>query len=416
MRIAFLVTSFPNPSSTPILKQVTGLMDRGHEVDIYGDRQGNLSTIHADIERYGILERVHNPIMPKSGAARFLKGASIFASRVWSDPKTCLRAMNVLRYGEMAYGFTLLYAAQPFVKRKPYDIVHCQFAPNGIKGVFLKECGIVGGPLLTTIRGYDVTSYPRRRGADVYAELFRKGDYFTANSDFLAQKAIDLGCPPKKIVTLPTGINMNRFKYVERSVEPDRDITVLSVGSLVEVKGIRYGLQTMAEVMRRFPNVRYNIAGDGPLRSSLENLADELGITDRVRFLGAQTEDELVAQYSHADLFLFPGVVSSQGDEEGFGGVCVEAQASGLPVVASRVGGIAQTVAENESGILVDQKNVKGLVDALCDLLEHPQRWSDMGKAGRSHVVKHFDLELVTDRLVEIYERLLRGETPSLRA
>ena len=413
MRIAFLVTSFPNPSSTPILKQVVGLMDRGHEVDIYGDRQGNLSTIHADIERYGILKRVYNPIMPKSRAGRFLKGASTLASRVWGDPKTCFRAMNVLRFGEMAYGFTLLYAAQPFDRKKHYDIVHCQFAPNGIKGLFLKECGIVDGPLLTTIRGYDVTSYPRRRGADVYAELFRKGDYFTANSDFLAHKAIDLGCPPEKIVTLPTGINMSRFQYVERPTGADREITVLSVGSLVEVKGIGYGLRAMAEVMQRFPRVQYNIAGDGPLRSSLEGLADELGIADRVQFLGAQTEDQLVAQYAQADLFLFPGVVSSQGDEEGFGGVCVEAQASGLPVVASRVGGIPQTVKENESGFLVEQKNVSALVDALCNMLEHPQRWSEMGKAGRSHVVKHFDLDLVTDRLVEIYERLLRDSLPN---
>ena len=88
----------------------------------------------------------------------------------------------------------------------------------------MKESGLVDAPLLTTIRGYDVTAYPRRRGSDVYAELFRKGDYFTANSNFLAQRAIELGCPREKIVTLPTGINMARFQYVEREVDPDKGI------------------------------------------------------------------------------------------------------------------------------------------------------------------------------------------------
>ncbi|MEM6779846.1 MAG: glycosyltransferase [Planctomycetota bacterium] len=409
MRIAFVVTSFPNPASTPILKQITALMDRGHEVDVYGDRQGDLSAPHADIDTYKLFNRIHHPRMPSSPWQRFCGGMSMLGKRIWNDPGTCLRSLNVAKYGEMAYGFTLLYAAQTLNHEKPYDVIHAQFGPNGIKAMFLKECRLLKGPLLTTFRGYDLTAYPRRRGGAVYRGLFRAGNYFTANSAFLAQRAMELGCPEDKIEVLPTGINLNRFKHTARRVGPEQEIVVLSVGRLVEVKGIRFGLQAMAEIIREFPQVQYDIVGDGPLRSSLQQLAVELGIANRVRFLGAQSEEQLISIYRDSHLFLFPGVVSRQGDEEGFGGVCVEAQASGMPVVATEVGGIRETVANGQSGVLVQPRNVTLLVDALRDLLHHPERWPAMGSAGRTHVTNRFDLETASDRLLRIYRRLARG-------
>ena len=407
MRLAFIVTAFPQPSGTPVLKQITGLIDRGHEVDIFGDRPGELNTIHPDVLRYGLLDRTYYPAMPRGIARRLVKGTWLFARHVSTQPAVFLRAADVFRYGMLAWSQVLTYAALPLLHAGRYDLIHGQFGPNGLKGLFFRECGLVSAPLLTTFRGYDLTSYPRRRGKNCYRRLFRYGEFFTANSRFLAAKALELGCPPEKLVELPTGINLARFSPRERRWKEGTELRLLTVGRLEEVKGVEYGIRAVARIAGRCPTLRYQIAGGGPLRKELEELARLLGVADRVEFLGPQTEDQVRALYADAHIFMLPGVVGRDGAEEGFGGVCAEAQATALPVVASRVGGISQTVDEGRSGFLVEPGDVDALANRLDQLIAHPQRWAEMGRAGRRHVQTHFDLDKSIDRLVDIYRRLL---------
>ncbi len=412
MRIAFIVTSFPHLSSTPVLKQITGALDRGHEVDIYADRPGDTTALHPDVNRYKLLDRTHYPNMPGSLTLRIIKGALLFLRHVWGHPLLLLKLINVFRYGELAASLVLLYGAIPLLSRKSYDIIHCQFGPNGLKGMCFRECGLINGKVITTFRGYDVTSYPRRRGTKVYRRLFQKGDLFTANSRFLAEKARALGCPPERLLDLHTGVDLSKFTYSHNQFEPGDSVRILTVGRLFEVKGVEYGIRAVAEVLRMFPRVRYQIAGDGPLLEQLRKLAGDLGITQHVEFLGGQTENQIIDLYAHAHIFLLPGVTARGGDEEGQGGVLAEAQATGLPVVASRVGGIPEAILDGRSGFLVPQREVTALAAKLTYLIRHPQLWDQMGRAGREHVEQHYDLEKLNDRLVEIYDRLLDGSLP----
>ncbi|MCG8404643.1 MAG: glycosyltransferase [Phycisphaerales bacterium] len=412
MKIAFVVTSFPTLAGTPIMKQITKLIDRGHEVDIYGDRPGALSKLHPDVERYRLLNQTHCPSMPRHLSLRLLKGVGLFLAHVWKNPAALLQSLNFFKYGELAASMVLLYSALPLLRGKAYDIIHCQFGPNGLKGLFLRENGLLQGKWLTTFRGYDLTSYPRRRGNDVYRRLFQECPFFTANSSFLAAKAVKMGCPSDKITVLHTGVNMARFAYRERRLKPGESVRVLTVGSLVEVKGIEYGIRAIAQVSQKYPKIQYRIAGGGPLMTSLRDLTRELGVSERVELLGGQTEDEIIEHYADAHVFLFPGVVSRRGDEEGMAGACVEAQATGLPVVATRVGGIPEAVLDGQSGFLVEPKDVSALADRLIYLIEHPECRSRMGRAGREHVERHYDLDKLIDRLIGIYGQLIEGVPP----
>lgn len=407
MRVAFIVTSFPHPSSTPVLKQIAALIERGHEVDIYGDRPGDPSSAHPDIKKYDLLARTHYAPMPPGVVWRFVKGLPLFLAGVTRHPRAMFGSLNVFRYRQLAGTLVLMYGALPLLDKRRYDVIHGQSGPNGVKALFFREHGLLEGKLVTTFRGYDVTSYPRRWGRRVYERLFRKGDLFTANSRFLVDRALELGCPSDRLIELHTGVDLSRFAFRVRKLAPGEPVRILTVGSLVEVKGVEYGIRAIAKLVQTGHSVRHQIIGHGPLLVSLQHLARQLGIADRVEFLGAQAEDRVRQSYADAHLFLLPGVVSAAGDEEGQGGVLAEAQATGLPVVATRVGGIPQAVLEGRSGLLVAQKDPDALAEALTRLIDRPERWAEMGRAGRRHIEAYYDLEEASDRLAEIYQRLL---------
>jgi colanic acid/amylovoran biosynthesis glycosyltransferase len=140
-----------------------------------------------------------------------------------------------------------------------------------------------------------------------------------------------------------------------------------------------------------------------------------LGIAGHVRFLGAQTEEEIIELYAKAHIFILAGVVASDGAEEAQGVVLLEAQAAGIAVIATRVGGIPESVSDGKSGILVPPRNVEALAEKLSYLIEHPETRLELGRAGRTHVEANFDSDKLNDRLVEIYQELLQTRTAAKR-
>jgi colanic acid/amylovoran biosynthesis glycosyltransferase len=149
------------------------------------------------------------------------------------------------------------------------------------------------------------------------------------------------------------------------------------------------------------------VAGDGPLRARLEALGRERLPAGVVRFLGAQTQDAIVPLVQSADIFLAPSVTGADGDIEGIPVAIMEAMALGLPVVSTRHSGIPELVADGESGLLVDEHDVAGLSDALSALAVDPERRARMGAAGRAIIAAEYDVSVLTDRLVALYQDVL---------
>ncbi|MFQ5590131.1 MAG: glycosyltransferase [Phycisphaerae bacterium] len=410
MRIAFIVTSFPTLSGTFILDKITGLLARGHQVDVFAERAGDLDRLHPDVRRHGLLERTYCSHMPGNMAVRYARGLALFLVHVWRHPRAVLQSLNVFRYGELSASLVLLYGAIPLLGRRSYDIISCHFGPNGLKGAFFIEAGLIEGRLVTHFYGYDLNVYPRRRGPRVYDRLFRVVDLCLPISTFLADRAVALGCPVEKLVRLPIGKDLSKFAYAERRPTPGGEVRILTVGRLTEVKGFEYSIRAVAKVARKHPRVRYQIVGDGPLMGRLRRLAAELGVADRVDFLGGCAEDRVLELYAKAHIFLLAGVVARDGAEEGQGAVLIEAQAVGLPVVATRVGGVCEAVVDGESAFLVPQRDVDAIVDKLLHLLDHPHIWPEMGLAGRHYVEQYFDIDRLNDTLVGMLERLRTGE------
>ena len=409
MRIAFFVDKFPALSETFILRQITGLIDRGHTVDIHVEVVGDESEKHREVDAYGLMQRVYaRRTSPPRVIGRAAGSARLVAQNLHRAPWRAVNALNPFRFGRPAATGKLLQQAAPLIALDcpRYDVIHAHFAPHGLKAVQLRRLGVIAGPIITSFHGYDVNVGDPATLSRRYAPLFRQGDAYTANTKFTADKAAALGCPADRIHLLPESLNVADYTFRERKREADKPVRLLTVGRLVEKKGVEYAIRAVAQVKDRHPRIQYDIVGDGPLRGHLANLIDELGVGGHIRLLGAKRGEELKACFDAADLFLLPSVTASNGDKEGQALVNQEAQACGMPVITTRHNGIPDGVAEGSSAILVDEADVKGLADALSNLCDHTDQWPAMGRAGRRFVEQHFDTSVVNERLVELYAGL----------
>jgi len=233
-------------------------------------------------------------------------------------------------------------------------------------------------------------------------------DLTTQVSQAGLERYIQIGAVSRyKIRYIPNGVDTERFRpdseirsRVRKTLGLDNGFVWIAVGRFDPPKDYNNMLQAFARVLERHPGTRLLIAGDGPLRPSMEFLAGELGIAERVSFLGIRRDiPELM---NAADAY----VMSSSW--EGMPMVLLEAHAAGLPVVATDVGGNGEIVLDGVTGFLVPPGESDSLAQAMMRLMNlPPEERNRMGELGRQHIVENFDMERVVDRREELYRELL---------
>jgi colanic acid/amylovoran biosynthesis glycosyltransferase len=400
MNIAFIVDEFPSISQTFILNQITGLLERGHQVDVFTREIKIDQRQHADVERFGLMRRTHYLGCPLKRWPRLVRGADLCLRHLRAHPRAILSALNVFRYGRGASSLTLLFQTAPFFRR--YDIVHCQFGHNGRLGAILKRVGLQK-KIVVTFHGVDIRAGLASGGA-IYDELWDQVDCLIAISKYNLDHLLRFGGDPEKIVYHPVGIDCRRFSCPDRPATPRRGIRLLSVARLVKEKGLESGLRAVGQLCAASSDpdaLCYDIIGEGPLQPGLERLIDELGLRQQVRLLGAKSQDEVIAALHESDILLAPSLA------EALPVSLMEAHAAGLPVVATRVGSTDQIVRHEVTGFLVPPGDVTGLYRRLQELIAAPEKRLQMGRHGRRHVEEHFDIERLNDRLVDLYTDLL---------
>ena len=405
MKIAFIVSGFPRLSETFILNQVTGLLDNGHDVRIFAGYDPRESKEHADVERYRLADRVHYPAaLPRNKTVCRLKALGAVAAVFLQRPIATLRMLRNLLRGDEGFCYKRLYTALAFLKKR-FDIIHCHFGHNGELAVFLKEADM-GVKLAVMFHGSDIR-LGLKEGPQRYRPLFAAADSVLANSQYSYRHLIDFGSDPKKTAVHPVGIDLKRFSCRDLSaVRPPSDkIALITVGRLVEEKGPEYGIKAFARLAEANSrcDLTYRIVGDGPLEDELKALARELSLEEKIIFTGSASGKEVIEHLQQADIFLLPSVA------EAFGLVLIEAQAMGMPVVATSVDGVAEALRPDESGFLVPGKDVDIMAEKLQYLIDHPECWPEMGRCGREFAEKNFDIKSLNQRLLRIFGDLLEG-------
>lgn len=407
MRIAFLVTSFPNLSQTFISNQITGLIDRGYEIDVYARWLGEMSKVHPDVRTYRLCERTHFYRVPDNYLFRLFKGLKLIGANLWRAPGILLRSLNFYKYGLHAASLQLLYGAIACLNQEPYDVIHCHFGPNGLMGAKLRDIGALDGKLVTTFYGYDLSRYQYRSKRHYYRFLFREGDLFLAISETMRHRLVELDCDEKKILEHQLGVDLDRFSPSSQQWSNNGPVRIATIARLVPKKGIEYGIRAIAQLLTDGYNVTYTIVGDGPLRYGMQQLIQELEVSNAVKLIGWQEQQAIIGILNSSDILLAPSVTGADGDEEGTPVVLMEALALELPVVSTRHSGIPEVVADSISGCLVPERDVEAMAKALAYLIEHPEVRSKMGRAGRATIEATYSVDRLNGRLVEIYRRLL---------
>jgi teichuronic acid biosynthesis glycosyltransferase TuaC len=249
-----------------------------------------------------------------------------------------------------------------------FDLIDAHyFYPDGVAAALLGR--ELGKPVVITARGTDINliadfALPRR----MILWAARRAAAVITVCEALRARLIELGADAAAIHTLRNGVDLVRFRPRERA-EARRKYGVdgaapvlLSVGHLIERKGHHVLIAALAQL----PEARLLIAGDGPERAALDRLATRLGIAERVKFLGRVAHDDLAETYSAADLLV---LASSR---EGWANVLLEAMACGTPVVATKVWGTPEVVADAAAGLLVEPRTAAAFAAAIARLLTAP--------------------------------------------
>lgn len=287
------------------------------------------------------------------------------------------------------------------IRREGCRLVHAQSGLEAPYGAWLARRTRL--PLVVTFRGPELSPSKPRQAVE---RVFPEARLFLASTRSVRKQLLDLGCSEERVRVHHPGVDLDRIPFAERRPDGDSPVNVLIVGRMVERKGIGYALQAFASVRRYQRRLALTLIGDGPERPAVEAQLRQLGLTD-TRVLGWQPREVVLAEMLRAHIYLQPSVTAADGDAEGIPLALVEAQATGLPVIATWHSGIPELVVDGRSGYLVSERNSHGLAERLRQLVEHPETWGPFGRAGRDAVERDFSLRRQSAILESYYDELL---------
>jgi len=275
-----------------------------------------------------------------------------------------------------------------------FDLIDAHyFYPDGVAAALLGR--YFNKPVVVTARGSDITLLPRYRlpRRMIRWAAGRAAAVITV-CDALRDEVVALGVDGRRVTALRNGVDLELFRPPVDRADNSR-FTLLTVGHLVPVKG----QELVIGALPLLPDTRLVVAGDGPDRGKLEQLANSLGVADRVEFLGAVPQAQLRGHYGAADALV---LASSR---EGWANVLLESMACGTPVVASRVYGTPEVVAAPQAGVLMERRTPQGVADAVGAL-----RASYPDRAATRRYAERFSWDDTTAGQIRLFEQVVQRQ------
>jgi glycosyltransferase involved in cell wall biosynthesis len=382
---------FPGDATAPFMASIVeGLALRGHLLDVLLPEHPRLR--QTDSERIRFIPYRYSPF---AGWAPWGYGAGLTG-----DSRANPQAVLVLPAALMV----LQWRIRHLLSRERYDAVHAHWlVPNG--WIASARAARRGPPVVVSLHGSDMTVAERTRPLHpIWHRSFERISALTAPSNDLRLRAERLGANPKTSSTVHYGVDTTTFAPREvhggvrasLGAQPDA-LLVVAVGRLVEKKGFRY----LLEAGGRVNGTHVAIIGEGDLRAELERLGLRAGAS--VTFTGELEHTAVAAALAAADVFAVPSVVDSAGNVDGLPNTLLEALSTGRPVVASEVAGIPEVIANDVNGLLIPEKDVAALEEALTRLRDSPELRNRLGNEARIRAVR----ELSWDKAVDAFERVL---------
>lgn len=294
--------------------------------------------------------------------------------------------------------FKAIRALTNFCRREKVDILHTHSGIDSwIGGIAAKFAGV---PAVRTRHLFLPLKY---NPINFVHYLFDR--FFALGETMRTMLVKECGFPPEKVINIPTGIDFASFlpRYSKAEMRStlqinDNVFVVLTVAVIRGVKRHDVALRAFKILRAEFPSSLYLIAGEGPMRHDMEQLAAELGIQDAVRFLGLRTDVADLMQAADVMLLTSRSEAQSQALTQSIG--------LGLPVVATAVGGVPEVVLHEKTGLLVPPDDPDRTASALLRIAEDPAFATSLGEQGKLHAQQHYSLEVMLDRSETVYRQL----------
>ncbi len=288
------------------------------------------------------------------------------------------------------------------------DLLNVHYASG--YGTLGRLCGF--HPAVLSVWGSDVYDFPEKsflhRGQVV--RNLRSSDHICSTSKVMAERTRSLLLEECRISVTPFGVETDLF--APRKVEDAADC--ITVGTVKKL-GSKYGIDILIRAFalltgkgsKRDPDLAHRlrllIVGEGPERTALEKLTQDLGIASQCEFAGSVPHREVPSLLNRLNVY----VAVSRLDSESFGVAVLEASACGLPVVVSDVGGLPEVVIEGETGLVVERENPEATASALEELVFDDEMRKKMGEAGRNHVIRNYEWTACVRRMERVYEKVV---------
>ena len=327
---------------------------------------------------------------------RCLYGSAILLSKL-------LTRLRLLRLA----GLPAAWVAWLLIRLDPPDVVLAEFGFEAVR--VMEACRWSGVPLVVHFRGSDASAQNRIGLLEGrYRRLFTLTSGVVVKSKSMAQRLQALGAEPRQILVSPSGANADLFRGSAPATAPP---VLLAVGRFVAKKGPLETIRAFHHCLRRLGDETFAelwMIGDGPLLPDARRYVELHGLSHHVRFEGARSQRDVAACMRSVRAFVQHSQVAPDGDTEGSPVAVMEAQLSGLPVIATRHAGIPEVMLDGITGLLVDEGDVEAMAAAMVRLIQDPELAQSFGEAGRCRVQQHFTVE---HHLQDVTELLLRASS-----
>lgn len=406
LRVAYVMSRFPKLTETFILFEMLAVERQGVGVELFPLLRERTTTIHPEakalVDRARFLPFLSWPILKsqlwflRHRPRRYLRTIGAIVRGTWRSPNFFLGGLGILP--KVAHAARLMRSAG-------VDHVHCHFANHpAMAGLIIHR--LVGLPYSFTAHGSDL--HVDRR---MLCEKVSGARFVVAISDD-NRRVIERECPDAaaaRVQVIHCGVDTSVFRPIDAADaggvagvrDGDAPLEILAIGTLHEVKGQVVLVDACRELSDRGVAMRARFVGDGPDRTMLAERIAAAGLDGRVQLLGTRTRGEIADLLAATDVLVAPSVPTRSGKREGIPVVLMEAMASGVPVVASRLSGIPEIVRDGENGRLFPPGDATALADVLVELAGDPALRDRLGRAARETAVRDFDVDANAARLIE---------------
>lgn len=300
------------------------------------------------------------------------------------------------------------------LKKKRVSLLHSHFGNRGYFDLALKQKLRI--PQVTTFYGHDVSMLAQEeRWRKRFGMLFEQCDLILAEGNYMKTSLLELGCPDAKVRVQHLGIDPEQIPFIPRKLSNHQHVKILIAGTFREKKGITYALKAFAKLTAKYKNIEVTLIGDAgrsqreiDYKKEITTIISTRKIQDKVNYLGFLPYPAFIEEAKNNHIFLSPSIHPSDGETEGGAPVAlIEMSAYGMPIVSTFHCDIPEVVVDGKSGFLVQEKDTNGLAERLEHLINHPELWESMGKAGRRHIEEEFNIVKQAAKLEAIYDSLL---------